>query len=76
MKSKIYAFTIVEIIVSITILSVLATLAFLSLTGYTRDSRNAARIHDINLIERTLYMNFESSRVYPFPDNAVPVYFS
>ncbi len=43
-------FTLVELIVTITILAILGTIAFISLQGYTKTSRNAVRIDEINKI--------------------------
>jgi len=40
-------FTLVELIVVITILAVLGTIAFLSLQGYSKKSRNSVRSIDI-----------------------------
>jgi prepilin-type N-terminal cleavage/methylation domain-containing protein len=42
MKSSKKAFTLVELIVVITILAILATIGFLSLQGYTKDARNSS----------------------------------
>jgi len=37
------AFTLVELIVVITILTILGTIAFISLQGYSRDARDSTR---------------------------------
>jgi len=44
------AFTLVELIVVITILAILGTIAFISLQGYSADARNSKRTQDINSI--------------------------
>ena len=41
-------FTLIELIVTITILAILATLAFLWLKDYNLDARNAKRVNNIN----------------------------
>ena len=41
-RSKSSAFTLVELIVVITILAVLATVGFLALQGYTKDAKDSA----------------------------------
>lgn len=50
MKKKILAFTLVELIVTITILSILWTLAFVSLQGYSQDAKNAKVAQDISTL--------------------------
>jgi prepilin-type N-terminal cleavage/methylation domain-containing protein len=48
------AFTLVELIVVITILAILGTIAFLSLQGYSADARNSKRSSDLNNIESAM----------------------
>jgi prepilin-type N-terminal cleavage/methylation domain-containing protein len=48
MNKKNRAFTLVELIVVITILAILWTIAFISLQGYSRDARNAKIWQDLN----------------------------
>jgi prepilin-type N-terminal cleavage/methylation domain-containing protein len=48
------AFTLVELIVVITILAILGTIAFLSLQGYSADARNSKRTSDINNMETAI----------------------
>ncbi|MFK7780612.1 MAG: prepilin-type N-terminal cleavage/methylation domain-containing protein, partial [Candidatus Gracilibacteria bacterium] len=42
------AFTLVELIVVITILAILGTIAFISLQGYSKSSRDSVRISDVS----------------------------
>jgi len=49
-KSTRSAFTLVELIVVITILAVLGTIAFISLQGYSADARNTKRSSDLSSI--------------------------
>ena len=51
MKSTKKAFTLVELIVVITILAILGTIAFISLQGYSADARNSKRISDLGNIQ-------------------------
>jgi prepilin-type N-terminal cleavage/methylation domain-containing protein len=46
MKTK--AFTLIELIVVITIFVILSTISFIALQGYSTDARDAKRISDIN----------------------------
>ncbi|MDR1945516.1 MAG: type II secretion system GspH family protein [Candidatus Peribacteria bacterium] len=41
------AFTLVELIVVITILAILATISFITLQGFTSQARDAKRVSDI-----------------------------
>jgi prepilin-type N-terminal cleavage/methylation domain-containing protein len=48
------AFTLVELIVVITILAILGTIAFLALGGYSKNARDGVRTRDLNSIISTL----------------------
>ena len=54
MKSTKKAFTLVELIVVITILAILGTIAFISLGSYTGDARNAKRTDAIGKIATSM----------------------
>jgi prepilin-type N-terminal cleavage/methylation domain-containing protein len=54
MKSTNKAFTLVELIVVITILAILGTIAFISLQGYSSDARNSKRISDLGNIQSAI----------------------
>ncbi|MDD3144673.1 MAG: BspA family leucine-rich repeat surface protein [Candidatus Gracilibacteria bacterium] len=47
-KNKIKAFTLVELIVVITILAILGTIAFINLQGYSAGARDSKRLSDVN----------------------------
>lgn len=65
MFQKKSAFTLVELIVVITILSILGTIAFVSLGGYAVLARESARIADINTITKSLNIYYTSNDRYP-----------
>ncbi len=70
------AFTFIEIVVSITILSILATIAFISLTWYGKQSRDTKRVSDVESIEKVLDLyNIDTSK-YPDPTNSVSITYS
>jgi len=48
------AFTLVELIVVITILAILGTIAFISLQGYSADARNSKRTSDLGNIQSAI----------------------
>lgn len=50
-------FTLVELIVVITILAILWTIAFISLQGYTADARNSKRTSDLSSIQTAMTTN-------------------
>jgi len=70
------AFTLVELIVVITILSILWTIAFISLQWYSRDSRDSKRIWDIQNIKTALELYSLKTWKYPAPDNFKTVSYS
>ena len=70
------AFTLVELIVSITILSVLWTIAFLSLNWYTKWSRNSVRITNLSSVKQTLWIYNTSTWKYPMPTNSTEISYS
>jgi len=49
-NTKKQAFTLVELIVVITILAILGTIAFISLQGYSQDAKNSKVTNDISSI--------------------------
>ena len=75
-NKSIKGFTLVELIVVITILAILWTLAFISLQWYSRDSRDSARISDLALMKKSLWVVAAVSWKYPDPDNFVEVTYS
>jgi prepilin-type N-terminal cleavage/methylation domain-containing protein len=72
-KVKIKAFTLVELIVVITILTILSTIAFLSLQWYSQNARDTARISDMKNIEKWLEFLLTQWKVIPLPDNKINI---
>ena len=70
------AFTLVELIVVITILAILGTIAFISLQWYSRDSRDSVRISDVSAMKTSLELFHLDAWKYPMPDDADEVTFS
>lgn len=70
------AFTLVELIVVITILAILWTLAFISLSGYSKSARNSTRISDMKTIEKALSIYKTKNEVYPDPDDSTNIVYS
>jgi prepilin-type N-terminal cleavage/methylation domain-containing protein len=63
------AFTLVELIVVITILAILGTIAFISLQWYSKDARDSIRISDTSNMETSLELFHLDAGKYPLPDN-------
>lgn len=70
------AFTLVELLVSITILSTLATVAFLSFTSYTKNARDGKRLANIDQIETAIDIFHVYRGKYPEPTAPVDVTYS
>ncbi len=69
MKKANYAFTLIELIVSITIIAILWTIAFISLQWYSKSSRDSVRISDVSKIKTSLELFLMDSNRYPLPDD-------
>jgi prepilin-type N-terminal cleavage/methylation domain-containing protein len=69
-KTKDQWFTLVELIVVVTISAILWTIAFMSFQGYGKDARNSTRISDMKSVEKVLQLYRLNTNNYPMPDNA------
>lgn len=58
-------FTLVELIVVITILAILWTVAYLSFSWYSKDARDTTRASDIKLIENSIVLSLTKRWVVP-----------
>jgi len=67
------AFTLVELIVVITILAILWTIAFISLQWYSKDTRNSVRLSDLLNIDKTLWIKLVTAWKVPVPDNKIDI---
>ncbi len=62
-------FTLVELIVVITILAILWTIAFISLQWYSAQARDSKRVSDIQNIKKSLELFSLNTWKYPEPDS-------
>ncbi|QFR39331.1 prepilin-type N-terminal cleavage/methylation domain-containing protein [Candidatus Gracilibacteria bacterium 28_42_T64] len=76
MRNTTKGFTIVELIVVITILAILGTIAFLSLQGYSKKSRNSVRSIDVGTMKQALGIFVVKTGKYPQADNAQDITYS
>ena len=58
-------FTLVELIVVITILAILWTIWFISMQWYSLSSRDAKRINDIGILKKSLELTYLEDGSYP-----------
>lgn len=73
-KSK--GFTLVELIVVITILSILGTIGFISIQGFSSSARDSARVSDIGKLSRAIEMRYLRAGAYPNPDTSFTITYS
>ena len=67
------AFTLVELIVVITILAILWTIAFISLQWYSAQARDSKRLSDVQNIKKSLELFSLNTWKYPLPDDGEQV---
>lgn len=67
------AFTLVELIVVITILSILATIAFISLQWHSKNARDSVRLSDIKTIEKAFSIVMTKWESLPMPDDKIEI---
>jgi len=70
------AFTLIELIVVITILAILWTIAFISLQWYSAQARDSKRLSDISNIKKSLELFSLNTWKYPEPDDSFTVSYS
>lgn len=67
------AFTLVELIVVVTILVILGTIAFISLGGYAASARDSARVENLANLHKGLSLLQVKSGKYPMPESSVNI---
>lgn len=70
------AFTLVELIVVITILAILGTIAFISLNWYSTQARDTTRLSDLWVMKSALELFYLDSWKFPLPTNTVNITYS
>ncbi len=74
--SKTKWFTLVELIIVITILAILWTIAFISFQWYSEQTRDSTRISNISIIKSSLELFSLDSGKYPLPTDWINVTYS
>lgn len=75
-KKAVSAFTLVELVVVITILAILGTIGFLSVGGYSSRARDSERVTDVATLAKSLDLSVITAGTYPMPDNYFTVTYS
>ncbi|MDD2871022.1 MAG: type II secretion system protein [Candidatus Gracilibacteria bacterium] len=75
-KQRNNAFTLVELIVTVTILAILLVIVFIYTTGYIENSRDGVRLNDLGTIEEALKINYINAGKYPLPTDFTEVTYS
>ncbi len=75
-NNKPFWFTLVELIVVITILVILWTIAFTSLWWYSSSARDSSRVSDLTNLSKALEITYQKMSSYPDPDNLFAVTYS
>ena len=70
------AFTLLELIVVITILSILGSIAFFSVNWFIKKARDISRLENLNIIDFWIELFVTEKWYYPEPDNASEIVFS
>jgi len=76
LKKLPFGFTIVELVVVITILAILGTIGFLSVGGYSSKARDSARVGDTAQVSKSLDLSIITTGSYPAPDSSFSVTYS
>ncbi len=74
MIKKLNAFTLVELIITMTILAILWFVAYIMVYDYNKETRNSVRVTDVAIIETALELHFLDTWRYPDPDNYKEIY--
>ena len=67
------AFTLVELIIVITILSILWTIAFTSMSKYMLSTRDSVRVSDIGKLNTAVNLFYFNAWKFPEPTNWIPI---
>ena len=68
-------FTLVELIVVITIIAILSAIGMVSFSGYSSGARDSTRVEDLTNMQKSLAISATTSvnGKYPTPDNGVQI---
>lgn len=75
-KKRLRGFTLVELVVVVTIIAILGTIGFLAIGGYSSKARDSARVGDIAQVAKSLDLSVVTAGTYPIPDNSFAITYS
>lgn len=67
-RKRLLGFTLVELVVVITILAILGAIGFLSIQGYSKSARDSTRISDLANLARSFEVAIAAGKTLPLPD--------
>ena len=70
-RRPLLGFTLVELIVVITILAILGTIGFLSIVGYSASARDSSRISNLVSLQKGLVLWKVVAGTFPMPEDSV-----
>ncbi len=76
LSKHLQGFTLVELIVVVTIIAVLSAIGMVSFSGYSSGARDSTRVEDLANMQKSLaiYATTSVNGKYPTPDNGDPIY--
>ena len=72
-SKKYFGFTLVELIIVITILAILSTVAFVSFQWYIKKSQDSVRLESLSSISKWLEVFEAVNSKFPIPDNKIDI---
>ena len=76
LQKKILGFTLTELVITMTIVAITSTLATVYFFQSFSDSRDAARITDIDILGKNLDIFYTKRNLYPTPDSGTDITYS
>ncbi|QFR38969.1 hypothetical protein A9Q91_01915 [Candidatus Gracilibacteria bacterium 28_42_T64] len=72
-KQNINGLTFVELIVVMVVVAILGTMGIVTFQGYSKDTRDTARVSDLEQIDQGLELYFATEGDVPLPENSIEI---
>lgn len=76
MYTQTKGFTLIEMIIAVSIFAILSTIAFITITDHTKSARDSVRYNDASSLHKALEFYYLKASQYPDPDNYFNVTYS